>query len=115
MAVTGKTLSQLMELIDKECGSTYMEERSYSFSETVKQELKKWLFVEKALPDMGTYEIDYVSYMDGCKVYFTDGSWVIARFSGTEPLLRIFCEMPTKEEAEAMCDRFWGFLEERKA
>ena len=39
------------------------------------------------------FETDHVSYMDGCKVYFKNGGWVIARFSGTEPLLRIFCEM----------------------
>ena len=55
---------------------------------------------------MGEYEVDHVSYMDGCKVYFKNGGWVIARFSGTEPLIRIFCEMPTQSEAVWMCDRF---------
>ena len=35
----------------------------------------------------------YTSYMDGCKVYFKNGGWVIARFSGTEPLLRIFLSL----------------------
>lgn len=106
VAVTGKKLSQLMEMINEECGSTYMEERSYTFSEEVKRELQKRLFADNELPDMAPYEVERVSYMDGCKVYFTDGSWIIARFSGTEPLLRIFCEMPTKGEAESMCDRF---------
>ena len=36
--------------------------------------------------------------------------WIIARFSGTEPLLRIFCEMPTREQAEQACDEFREFL-----
>lgn len=110
VAVTGKKLSQLMEMINEECGSTYMEERSYTFSEAVKQDLWKRLFVDKDLPDMAPYEIDHVSYMDGCKVFFADGSWVIARFSGTEPLLRIFCEMSTRKEAESMCNRFEDHL-----
>ena len=110
VAVTGKKLSQLMEMINEECGTTYMEERSYTFSEAVKQELWKRLFVDKDLPDMAPYEIDHVSYMDGCKVFFADGSWVIARFSGTEPLLRIFCEMSTRKEAESMCNRFEDHL-----
>ncbi len=41
-----------------------------------------------------------MSYSDGAKVYFKNGGWVIARFSGTEPLLRIFCEMEDKAQAE---------------
>lgn len=105
VAVTGKKLSELMEMIGEECGSAYMEERSYSFSEKVKEELRIRLFVDRDLPDMAPYEMDHVSYMDGCKVFLTNGGWVSARFSGTEPLLRIFCEMPTREEAESMCDR----------
>jgi phosphomannomutase len=39
--------------------------------------------------------------MDGCKVYFSDG-WVILRFSGTEPRVRIFAEAPAREEADAL-------------
>ena len=50
-----------------------------------------------------------VSYRDGCKVYFDNG-WIIARFSGTEPLLRIFCEMPSRKEAEQACEEFRQFL-----
>ena len=36
--------------------------------------------------------------MDGCKVYLEDG-WVIVRFSGTEPRVRIFAEAKTEAEA----------------
>ncbi|MGI6687204.1 MAG: hypothetical protein ACOX6Y_02370 [Christensenellales bacterium] len=39
--------------------------------------------------------------MDGCKVYFTNGSFVICRFSGTEPLLRFYAEAPEKAQAES--------------
>ena len=42
-----------------------------------------------------------MSYEDGCKVYF-DGAWVIIRFSGTEPRVRIFAEDGTVEGAEAL-------------
>ena len=47
--------------------------------------------------------------MDGCKVLFENG-WIIARFSGTEPRLRIFCEMPTREEAERLTGVMADFL-----
>lgn len=44
------------------------------------------------------------------KVHFKDGGWVIARFSGTEPLLRIFCEMSRPDEAKNICEHYEAFL-----
>ncbi|ETJ38392.1 Phosphoglucomutase/phosphomannomutase, partial [human gut metagenome] len=38
-------------------------------------------------------QTDHVSWADGCKVYFKGDGWVTIRFSGTEPLLRVFAEM----------------------
>jgi phosphomannomutase len=86
-----------------------MEERSYHFSQEKKQALRELLFTEKELP-VFPEEIDHISYLDGVKVYFKNGGWVIARFSGTEPLLRIFSEMPTADEAAAVCRLFETFL-----
>ena len=65
--------------------------------------------VDKLLPDSGK-KIAKVNYEDGCKVYFEDDSFVICRFSGTEPLLRIFSESSTKEEAQRYIDVFKEFL-----
>ena len=48
-------------------------------------------------------EIEKISYLDGCKIFLENGGWAIIRFSGTEPILRVFCEMKTKEEAESVC------------
>ena len=106
LAVTGKRLSELMNVVTAECGQSYMEEYSCHFTKQVKEKLMHRLFEEKELPDMAPYEVDHVSYLDGCKVYFKNGGWIIARFSGTEPLLRIFCEMPLREEAVSMCARW---------
>ena len=65
--------------------------------------------IEKKLPDM-SFAIERVSYIDGSKVYFKNGGWIICRFSGTEPLLRIFCEMPTLDEAAEVCKIYETFL-----
>ena len=110
VAVTGKKLSELMEMITEECGNAYMEERAYTFSDKVKRDLQKRLFTDREVPDMEPYEVDHISYMDGCKVFLKNGGWVIARFSGTEPLLRIFCEMPTQEDTKKICDRFENYF-----
>lgn len=111
VAVTGKKLSQLMKLIKKEYGSCYMDENSYTFAPERKEGLQTRIFQNRELPKFDGYEIRKVSYMDGCKVYFENGGWVVIRFSGTEPLLRVFCEMPTKWEANAICDTVKEFFE----
>ncbi len=64
---------------------------------------------DKKIPDL-PFEIDHVSYMDGCKVYFKNGGWVSARFSGTEPLLRVFCEMKNADDAERVAEIYKKFL-----
>jgi phosphomannomutase len=41
---------------------------------------------------------------DGVKMNFRDDSWILFRKSGTEPIIRIYCEAPTKDQVEAMLD-----------
>ena len=49
----------------------------------------------------------------GARINFGAGGWraIIAGFFGSEPLLRIFCEMPTRERAERAREEFREFLE----
>lgn len=109
IAVTGRKLSEMADEIRRECGCFYTEEKNCRFTGEKKRSIRRLLFEEKALPEF-PIETDHVSYLDGVKVYFRNGGWAAARFSGTEPLLRIFCEMPKKEEAEKICRLFPEFL-----
>lgn len=109
IAVTGMKLSEIMEKIREEYGTLALEERDYRFSQEKKNQIRKQLLEDKELPEI-PYEIDSVSYLDGLKIYLKNGGWISVRFSGTEPLLRIFCEMPNKEEARAFCEIFENYL-----
>jgi len=109
IAVTGKKLSRIVKDIEAECGTIFMEERDYKFNQEKKDRIRRILLEEKKLPEL-PFAIEDVSYLDGSKVYFENGGWVTARFSGTEPLLRIFCEMPSKEEAVKVCEIYEDFL-----
>ncbi len=109
IAVTGMPLSQIMETIRREFGGMALEERDYRFSPQRKTEIQKQLLEDKELPEL-PYEIDRISYLDGLKVYLKDGGWISVRFSGTEPLLRIFCEMKDQSEAAAFCEIFETYL-----
>ncbi len=109
IAATGKKLSEIYKEIEEECGSIFMEERDYKFNQEKKDAMHKLLMVEKKIPEL-PFEIDRVSYLDGSKVYFKNGGWVIGRFSGTEPLIRVFCEMPEPEMAKQVCGIYEEFL-----
>lgn len=98
ISVIGKPLNTILKEIKDEYGHCEMTEFNCRFSQEKKDELNELIFVEKKLPDFGE-AIEKVSYADGCKVYFKNGGWIICRFSGTEPLIRIFCEMETYNRA----------------
>ena len=109
IAITGKNISQIYHEIEEECGSIYMEERDYRFTPQRKAELHERIYVRRELPEL-PFEVDHISDLDGIKVYFKNGGWVIARFSGTEPVLRVFCEMPEQADAVNICNIFENFL-----
>lgn len=105
LAVTGKSVSQLYQEITQRYGKLYYEDTAFAMTNARKQELQEALFVRMELPEFGG-SIEKVSREDGCKVYFTDGSWVICRFSGTEPLLRMAAEGNTPAQAKDLL-RIW--------
>jgi len=109
LSVLGKPFAEILDDIYSKFGKHEMVEFDCKFSNEKKEELKDILFSKKLLPDL-PIEIEKVSYMDGCKVYFKNGGWIICRFSGTEPLLRIFCEQDSIEKANELIQIMKGFL-----
>lgn len=109
ISVIDKTPTELMEELRETYGNYVMVEENLRFKIEEKDRIKDILFNKKELPEFFT-NIKRVSYEDGCKVYFEDDSFVICRFSGTEPLLRIFAENNTKEKAFKYIEDFKNFL-----
>lgn len=110
IARTGRKLSEIMKDIEQENGTIHMVEKSYRFTDEKKKAIQDILMTRRMVPEL-PFEIDHVSYLDGCKVYFRNGGWVSARFSGTEPLLRIFCEMSEEADARTVMEIYEKWLE----
>ncbi|MGR5331370.1 phosphoglucomutase/phosphomannomutase family protein [Photobacterium damselae] len=109
ISVTSKKLSELLDEIYGKYGYAYTAEGDCTFKASDRERLYNKIYVEKALPEFA-YEVEKVSYADGAKVYFKNGGWALARFSGTEPLLRLFVEMEDKDQAEAVLLQLKSFL-----
>ena len=103
IAKTGKKPSMLMKEVAEKFGTYRTCECNVTFRADRKDNLIDRIYHQHDIPDFGQ-EIVSESYEDGCKVKFKDG-WILIRFSGTEPLLRIFCEFPEDryEEAQRLC------------
>lgn len=109
ISVMGKTPSEIADELQAQFGTFVMVEQSPTFDPKKKADYLRILMEEKQIPEF-SQPIAKVDYMDGCKIYFEDDSFVSCRFSGTEPLLRLFAEASTKEQAEEYVKAFHDFL-----
>ncbi len=109
LSVTGKQASEIIDELEDKFGKFVMVEDNLRFSPEYKDVINDIIFNQRKLPEFGA-PVSKVNYEDGCKVCFEDDSFVICRFSGTEPLLRIFAESHDKETARSYITSFRKFL-----
>ena len=99
MMETGKTLKELCREIHDIIGDFHYERSDLTLPEAQKLQIIK--NAEAGLyTRFGAYEIDNVETIDGVRYNLENGGWVMLRASGTEPLLRIYVEGNSKEEAD---------------
>ena len=110
LSVTEKPLSVLVSEIYDTFGEMHMAEYDWGLTDKIRNDLHHRLFQQRLLPDFGK-TVHHISYLDGCKVYFDDGSWIIARFSGTEPRIRCFAEDITLAKAQELVRTMANFMD----
>lgn len=74
--------------------------------------------LSKALPEklkrdpaeIGGRKIESINRVDGVKFMFADGSWLLMRPSGTEPLVRIYAESESREDVEVLLEKGRSYL-----
>ena len=110
LSVTEKPLSVLVSEIYDTFGELHMAEYDWGLTDKIRNDLYCRLFQQRLLPDFGK-TVHHISYLDGCKVYFDDGSWIIARFSGTEPRIRCFAEDITLAKAQELVRTMASFMD----
>ncbi|HEY3172230.1 MAG TPA: phosphoglucomutase/phosphomannomutase family protein [Thermoanaerobaculia bacterium] len=97
---TGKTVAQLSDDLDREIGSF----RSTRIDLPLSPEEKEALAALKASPpeEVAGKHVASVNSIDGIKLILDDGSWILIRESGTEPLARLYVEAGTQEQVAAL-------------
>ena len=108
MAVAGKTPSQLVEHLFDRVGAHYFHRRDVDFRaedrDTIQEKVNN-----PALDRIGEFVVVDSDNIDGRRLHF-EGGWIAARFSGTEPLLRIYAEANSPENVTKMLDAASEYL-----
>lgn len=102
---TGKSPSELLKNIHDKYGKSEFVEYNIKLENDVNLN-------ELDIPSFNR-KVVKINREDGIKVYFEDDSFVICRHSGTEPLLRIFAEAKTEDEAIGYIESWKKYIEKR--
>jgi alpha-D-glucose phosphate-specific phosphoglucomutase len=101
IARTGKKISELRETVYNLTGRLYVVEDNVPATPEMRVVIPRRL-AETEITHVGPYPVQRVSHLDGTKFFLENDNWLLLRFSGTEPVLRIFAEADTEEKAREL-------------
>jgi phosphomannomutase len=102
VATSGKSLSSMVKDLLADVGPAHYERRDLRLKHPVaKKEMT--LRLENNAPDkIGGMSVSEVQTVDGVKYIIEEGSWLLIRPSGTEPVLRVYAEGRSEEMRDAL-------------
>jgi len=95
-----KKPSELIKLLFSKVGPHYYDrvDRTFIGDHTARKQL-----VLNANPkSVGGLAVTGLNTSDGYKFMLEDGGWMLIRFSGTEPIIRVYCETTHKDKVHAI-------------
>jgi alpha-D-glucose phosphate-specific phosphoglucomutase len=103
MIKTGKTPSQLLDYLFSKVGPHYYDRIDVDISPDERRMLSNRL-AKSSVSSVAGIKVARLDTTDGYKYYLTDDSWLLIRFSGTEPLIRIYAEGHTTKQVQKLLD-----------
>jgi phosphomannomutase len=100
----GKPLSEILAALEAEVGPhAYARHDIHMPRESYESDRKRVLktLEERAPRTLASRKVERVRDDDGFKFFLDDGSWVLLRTSGTEPLIRVYSEAGSQEDVDA--------------
>lgn len=109
MAKTGKSLKELIQLVYDEVGTFAFDRDDLHITPDQKEAVLDKCHND-AFQSFEDLKVTRLEKLDGFKYYLSNDTWVMIRPSGTEPVLRVYCEAPDKTIARATLDKVKGVL-----
>lgn len=111
LATSGKTLTQLVQDMWREFGELHFDRRDLHIPIAVGQAVVDNLRTSPPASFAGR-PVTNVGSLDGSKVFLEKDAWILFRQSGTEPLLRVYCEAPSPEAVQEILSAGLRFVEQ---
>ena len=102
VAVRKKSLGQQLEDLYARVGRLESKRIGVRLTPEVAAKLKVKLAQEPT--EIGGRAIERINRLDGVKFLFADGSWMLMRPSGTEPMVRIYAESEDERQLEELLE-----------
>ncbi len=109
VAVTGKSLGELLADLYRRVGEFHTRRQNIHLSPELEESLGGKLAAPPAA--VGGKKVAQVITVDGAKFLFTDGSWMLFRKSGTEPVVRVYAEAGSAAELERVMQAAADFVQ----
>ena len=109
MRSTEKTPTQLVEHLYSLVGPHYYDRRDVAFPPERRREIEGRL-LRGDVSSLGGIPVRDVDEIDGRRFHLDGGAWLAVRFSGTEPLLRIYAEAESEQVVRRLLDAAEEFL-----
>ena len=107
VAKAGKPPSQIVQDLMREFGQHHYERRDFH----VESRLEVVRRLKSAPPgELGGQRVQALEDVDGIKLRFSQG-WLMFRASGTEPLLRVYCEMDSPQAVSQMLEAAAAYVQ----
>ncbi len=92
--------SGLIDLLFSKVGPHYYDriDRAFSGDHATREKT----ILEARPATIGGLKVDGLNSMDGYKFSLEDGGWLLIRFSGTEPIMRVYCETSHADKVQAI-------------
>jgi phosphomannomutase/choline kinase len=113
LARTGKKISELLKTVYEMTGRLYDFEENFPATPEMRIAVPRNLR-ETPSTHVGPYKVVKISHMDGTKLYLENDNWVLLRFSGTEPVLRLAVEADSPAKAHELLDWLKQFVAAKK-
>jgi len=102
MVQTGKKPTELLKMLFDKVGEHFYDRVDTPFSGDRKMREQKILDAKPKT--IGGLKVTELVTVDGFQFKLEDGGWLLIRFSGTEPIMRVYCETTHKDKVKAILD-----------
>ena len=101
MVRTGRKPTELLKLLFEKLGSEYFYDRVDTPFSGNRRDREASILAANPKTIAGL-KVTSLSTVDGFQFKLEDGGWMLIRFSGTEPIMRVYCETTHKDKVQAI-------------